>query len=48
MIEALDGASWRGVGPGEMLLPCAVLLGSGLVGFAGGAFMFRFSRVMGT
>ena len=48
VIDALVGAIWRGFGPGEMLLPCAVLLGSGLVGFAGGAFMFRFSRVMGT
>lgn len=47
VIEALDGAIWRGFGPQEMLLPCAVLLGIGLVGFAGGAMMFRFSRVMG-
>ncbi len=47
VIEAMDGAIWRGFGVQEMLLPCGVLLAIGLVGFVGGSLMFRFSRVMG-
>lgn len=34
---AVEGALWRGFGPREMLLPCAVLLGVGAVGFLAGA-----------
>lgn len=40
-IEALDGAIWRGFSPAEMALPCAVLLGIGVVGFALGARLFE-------
>jgi len=40
-ILALEGAIWRGFGAGEMLLPCGVLLGVGLLGFAAGARLFR-------
>ncbi len=36
-IFALEGAIWRGLTPHEVLAPCAVLLGVGLVGFALGA-----------
>ena len=36
-ILALEGAIWRGFGPAEMLVPCGVLLGVGLVTFALGA-----------
>ncbi|MEO1583067.1 MAG: ABC transporter permease [Planctomycetota bacterium] len=46
VIEALDGVIWRGFGPQELLLPCGILIGIGLVGFIAGAGMFRFSRMM--
>ncbi len=39
-ILALEGAIWRGFGPAEMLLPCAILLAVGVVGFALGARLF--------
>ena len=39
-IVALDSANWRRLAPGEMPLPCAVLLGFGLVGFGLGARWF--------
>ncbi|MEL6498676.1 MAG: ABC transporter permease [Planctomycetota bacterium] len=48
VIEAFDGAIWRGFDPGEMVLPCMILLGIGLIGFTGGTVMFRFSRVVGS
>jgi ABC-2 type transport system permease protein len=34
---ALEGAIWRGFGPLDMLLPCAILLGVGAAGLAGGS-----------
>lgn len=40
-IIALEGAIWRGFTPGEMLLPCAVLVAIGVGGFVIG------SRVLG-
>jgi ABC-2 type transport system permease protein len=39
-IVALEGAIWRGYGPGDMLLPCGVLLAVGGLGFAIGARIF--------
>jgi ABC-2 type transport system permease protein len=42
-ILALEGATWRAFSYGEMLLPCAVLLGVGLVAFGLGT---RFVRTM--
>jgi len=33
-IVALEGALWRGFTPAQMLLPCGILLGLGLGGFA--------------
>ena len=39
-ITALEGAIWRGYGPGDMLLPCGVLLAIGALGFAIGALVF--------
>jgi ABC-2 type transport system permease protein len=36
-INALEGAIWRDFSIGEMLLPCGVLLGFGVVAFALGA-----------
>jgi len=32
-ILALEGATWRGFGPGDMLLPCLVLIGVGVTAF---------------
>ncbi|MEM8756561.1 MAG: ABC transporter permease [Planctomycetota bacterium] len=46
VIEALDGAVWRGFGPAEMLLPVSVLVGIGLIGFAVGAAAFRHGRAI--
>jgi ABC-2 type transport system permease protein len=40
-ILAMEGAIWRGFSPGEMLLPCAILLTVGAVSFAIGAKTFR-------
>jgi ABC-2 type transport system permease protein len=40
-ILALEGAIWRGFGPGQLALPCAVLLGIGAAGFALGVRFFR-------
>ncbi len=42
-IEALEGAIWRSYTPTEMALPCAVLVGVGVLGFAIGARGFRWS-----
>jgi ABC-2 type transport system permease protein len=39
-ITALEGAIWRGYTPAEMALPCGVLLGVGVVGFAIGSTVF--------
>jgi ABC-2 type transport system permease protein len=40
-VQALEGAIWRGFTLGEMLLPCAVLLGFGALAFAVGAGRLR-------
>jgi ABC-2 type transport system permease protein len=40
-IVAVEGAVWRGFGPRDMLLPCAVLLLFGAVFFALGVAIFR-------
>jgi ABC-2 type transport system permease protein len=40
-ILALEGAIWRGFGPAEMILRCAILLAIGAGGFALGAWRFR-------
>ena len=40
-ILALEGAIWRGFSLGEMALPCGILLGVGVVFFAGGVRAFR-------
>ena len=39
-ILALEGALWRGFSFGEMLWPCAILLGVGVAGFVIGARVF--------
>ncbi len=39
-ILAIEGAVWRGFTPGQMLLPCVVLLGVGAGAFALGATIF--------
>jgi ABC-2 type transport system permease protein len=43
-IVAVEGAVWRGFGPRDMLLPCAVLLLFGAVFFALGVAIFRRSE----
>ena len=40
-ILALEGATWRGFSPAEMLLPCSILLIVGVASFALGAKLFR-------
>lgn len=40
-VLALEGAIWRGFTPAQMLLPCAILTGVGVVCFAIGARLFR-------
>jgi len=42
-ILALEGAMWRGFTPAEMMLPCGILLGVGLLAFAIGARAFRWT-----
>jgi len=42
-ILAVEGAIWRGFTPGEMLLPCAIVLGVGAVCFAVGARVLRWT-----
>jgi ABC-2 type transport system permease protein len=37
MILAVEGATWRGFTLGDMALPCAILIGFGIVGFVAGA-----------
>jgi ABC-2 type transport system permease protein len=39
MILAVEGATWRGFALGDMLLPCAILIGFGAAGFLAGAAM---------
>jgi ABC-2 type transport system permease protein len=43
-IMALDGAIWRPLTPAELAVPCAVLLGFGVVGFALGARLFAWTE----
>ncbi|MFM9957009.1 MAG: ABC transporter permease [Phycisphaerales bacterium] len=38
-ILALEGGLWRGTSMAEMMLPCAVLLGIGAIGFVAGSMM---------
>lgn len=40
-IYALEGAIWRGFGPGDMVLPAVILLGLGAGFFAVGVLVFR-------
>lgn len=40
-ILAIEGALWRGFTPGEMVLPCGILLAIGAAGLALGARVFR-------
>lgn len=42
-IHAMEGAIWRGFSPAEMAVPCAVLLGVGLVCFGLGVRAFRWT-----
>jgi len=42
-IHAMEGALWRDFSPAEMLVPCAVLIGVGVVCFAIGVRAFRWS-----
>lgn len=44
-ILALEGAIWRGFSPGEMLLPCGVLVAIGAVAMAVGAGHYSRQRV---
>jgi len=40
-IYSLEGAVWRGFGLGEMLLPCGILVGAGMLFYALGVAAFR-------
>jgi ABC-2 type transport system permease protein len=40
-IMALEGAIWRGFTPAQLAVPCAVLVGIGVAGFAIGAWRYR-------
>jgi ABC-2 type transport system permease protein len=42
-ILALEGAMWRGFSLSEMLVPCGIVFGVGVVGFVIGARAFRWS-----
>jgi len=44
-ILAMEGAIWRGFSVGELLVPCAVLLGIGAAFFALGVLMLRRARL---
>ncbi|MHC4947715.1 MAG: ABC transporter permease [Planctomycetota bacterium] len=46
-ILAMEGAIWRGYSYPEMLLPCAVLVGVGVVGFGTGVAAFRWTGEAG-
>ncbi len=41
VIQVLDGALWRQATFGEVIAPCAVLIGIGVVGFLIGALLFQ-------
>ncbi len=41
---SMEGALWRGFSPAEMFLPCAILIGIGLGGFAIGGAVFDWSE----
>lgn len=43
-ILSLEGAIWRDFTTQQMLLPCAVLVAVGLVGFLGGSRLFRWAE----
>jgi ABC-2 type transport system permease protein len=43
-IYALEGAIWRGFTPEQMLLPCGILIGIGVAGFALGSRLFDWSE----
>lgn len=45
-VIAIEGAVWRGYSPAEMLIPCGVLLGMGLVCAAIGWTLFQRRRLM--
>jgi len=40
-ILAIEGAMWRGFGPGDMVLPCGVLVGVGAGFFALGVWLSK-------
>lgn len=40
-ILAFEGAIWRGFTPSEMMMPLAILIGTGLFAFAAGTIVFR-------
>lgn len=42
-LQALEGALWRGYSTPEMLVPCGVLAGIGLLGFVIGSRLFNWS-----
>ena len=43
-ILAMEGAIWRGFTPADMLVPCAILLAIGIVGFAIGSRLFDWNE----
>lgn len=43
-IYALEGAIWRGFTPEQMLLPCGILIGVGVVGFGLGSRLFDWTE----
>ncbi len=43
-IYAMEGAIWRGFSAGEMIVPCAILVGFGVVCFAIGTRWFRWTE----
>jgi hypothetical protein len=44
-LQALEGALWRGCINGQVLLPCAVFVGLGVLGFAVGSRVLDWSGV---
>lgn len=43
-LVAMEGAVWRGYGMADMAGPCAILVGTGLILFAGGSYAFRWTH----
>lgn len=43
-IYAMEGAIWRGLGPAEMVTPCAILVGIGVASFLAGARLFQWNE----